>query len=164
MDQAQLQSLKRRFDTASWPAPPSADTRLPVSAEDFARVAGEGWRPERSRVVAFAPDVRQHKAILLHGKSLEDEAFGVEAFECPTPAAARDTALNLLGEFQGPVQRDPAPVAGELSFSLPGGTFVLFVRANLVLLLRNAGRKVLPVVDLAKALDRHLQAASAPQR
>lgn len=164
MDQAQLQSLKRRFDFASWPAPPSSEARLSVRAEDFARVAGEGWQPERTRVVAFAPDIRQHKAILMRGKSLEEEAFGLEAFECPTPAAARDTALNLLGEFQGPVQRDPAPVAGEVSFSLPGGTFVLFVRANLVLLLRNAGRKVLPVIDVAKALDRHLQATGAPQR
>lgn len=164
MDQAQLQSLKRRFDFASWPASPPPEVRLPVSADGLARVAGEGWRPEGARLVAFAPDIRQHKLMLMRGASLEEEALGLEAFECPAPAAARDTALGLLGEFQGPVQRDAAPVAGEVSFSLPGGSVVLFVRANLVLLLRNAGRKVRPVTDLARALDRHLQAAGAPQR
>ena len=49
------------------------------------------------------------------------------------------------------------PPAGELAFSAPGDTVILFARGNVVAMIRNAGRRVVPVADFARLVDGRLQ-------
>ena len=77
-----------------------------------------------------------------------DALLRVDLLEASSGTAARELVLELLGEFQSPeIKRVADPRAGELAFSGPGETAILFARANLVAMVRNAGRRVVQVTE-----------------
>ena len=81
----------------------------------------------------------------------------LDLVEAASATAARELLLELLGQFQSPqIQRLADPPAGELAFSAPGDTVILFSRANVVAMVRNAGRRVVPVADFARLVDDRL--------
>lgn len=83
-----------------------------------------------------------------------DELISVRIIECENAAAAREHLLEELGNFESPViQRRTGPDAvGDVSFGL-GDTMILFALANLVVMILNAGPKVVYVTSIAKALE-----------
>lgn len=81
-----------------------------------------------------------------------DELLGIDVIDCDSPAAARETLLRLLGEFQGP-QLTPVTGIGDVAFGTPGETAIVFARGNAAAAVRNAGRRVVPLGNVARALD-----------
>jgi hypothetical protein len=61
-----------------------------------------------------------------------------DVFECASAADAREKALWMLGEFESPLI-EPTAGIGDVAFASRGETLLLFVRANLVFLLRSIG-------------------------
>ncbi|MBV8224756.1 MAG: hypothetical protein JO232_06150, partial [Verrucomicrobia bacterium] len=86
-----------------------------------------------------------------------NELLAIDVFVCGSVKGARDQMLEVLGDFQsGVVERDAGKgTPGEIAFAL-GDTMVLFVRLNLVVLVRNAGPKVVSVRPACRALDTRL--------
>jgi hypothetical protein len=78
----------------------------------------------------------------------------MDAYECLSRPKAHELLLRLLGEFQLPMasleQRDEF---GDVAFAAPNGEVILFARANLVFLLRNAERVRVPVNATAARFD-----------
>jgi hypothetical protein len=83
-----------------------------------------------------------------------DELLSIEVFECASVKAAHDQLLEVLANVQSPkVERIIEKTApGDVAFGL-ANTMILFARANLAILARNAGPRVVPVGIAARELD-----------
>src|SRR5689334_3201449 len=80
--------------------------------------------------------------------------LNLNIFECSSRTAAHNFLIKVLSQFQSPLltRRDDLEV-GDVAFALPGSTIVMFARANLVHVLRNAGTQTVPVEDVAREVD-----------
>jgi hypothetical protein len=163
-----FQSLKTRHRFGEWRGTTRLEENLFVwhlllPADQFSaftphriqRVDVAGWPPMIQSVwrLAGAPDER----VLLQ----------LDAFECPSRDAAHDLLVRLLGYVQSPlVERDETAGVGDVVFSSPGLSALLFARANVVLVMRNAGRTIISVRPFAVLLDADLvskpESAAAP--
>lgn len=88
----------------------------------------------------------------------------VDMSEAPSVAGARGELLRALAEFQSPqVERiDGGP--GDVAFGPGGYRAVAFVRANVVVVVRNAGDEVDQVEAPARELDQLLHEGPAAER
>jgi hypothetical protein len=87
-----------------------------------------------------------------------NELLAVDAFECASVKAAHDQLIEILGDIESAAveRRTGRNGIGDISFGL-NDTMALFARANVVLLVRNAGRTVLKVGAIARAFDKMLE-------
>jgi hypothetical protein len=101
----------------------------------------------------WSPEQQQH-----------DVLVRVDVSEAPSVAGARVELLRVLAEFQSPqVERvDGGP--GDIAFGPGGYRAVAFVRANVVVVVRNAGDEVQPVETPARELDQLLREGPAAER
>lgn len=77
----------------------------------------------------------------------------VDVYETRSPEEAREHLLRQLGEFESPaLERRDGP--GDVAFGTAGDRALVFARANLVVLVRNAGVEVASVEPVGDALDR----------
>src|SRR5258706_11019826 len=91
------------------------------------------------------------------GAPAAETMLRLDLIEASSGTAARELLLELLGQFQSPqIQRVANPPAGELAFSAPGETVIVFSRGNVVAMVRNAGRRVVAVADFARLVDSRL--------
>jgi hypothetical protein len=95
-----------------------------------------------------------------------DVLLGAHFTECASISAARLALLETLGDFQSDALRRRTDLGiGDVAFG--DSSVLLFSRGNLVVLLRNAGRRVIPVLEPGRALDAYLvrlAASSGPPR
>jgi hypothetical protein len=76
----------------------------------------------------------------------------VDVFECVSLDAAHKYLIDALGEFESAaIARRTDAKLGDVAFGT--NTVALFARGNLVVLVRNAAREVVPVTEIAQALD-----------
>jgi hypothetical protein len=163
LDAAALDFLKERYRFDEWKGDSRTELAepLPSPTQAFTFRGSEfaGWRLARQASrSAGLPGARTLIRTTWEGSS-KDELLGIDVIECVSPAAARETLLRLLGEFQGP---SLAPVSGigDVAFGTPGETAIVFVRGNTVASTRNAGRRVVPLGNVARTLDRLLEGRS----
>jgi hypothetical protein len=78
-------------------------------------------------------------------------------YECSSRENAHEFLLSLLAQFQSPLltRRDDVDI-GDVVFAMPGYTIVIFARGNLVQMLRNSGRDIVPVDNAAREFDTEL--------
>lgn len=138
-----------------WQRPPDQAEALRSTQEINLRTFPEGtgedfwpypnWRPPSIQSLWRMPE--GHPNALL----------SVNTFECPSRATAHEFLLLLIAEFQLPLitHRDDLDI-GDVAFSGPQDSMVLFARANLVYFVRNADREVVSVFPIAQQLDRDL--------
>ncbi|MBI1787476.1 MAG: hypothetical protein HYR60_07990 [Acidobacteria bacterium] len=114
-----------------------------------------GWTLERAQrdERAAPPAIR---SLWRHAESAE-EMLAVDAFECASVKAAHDQLIEALGNIESDAveRRGERNAVGDVAFGLRD-TMVLFARANLVLLIRNAGRAVVRVGAIAREIDKRL--------
>lgn len=174
---------------AANPRPPSREITPMISNEQRAFIenlyGAQSWHGECSYV---GSPIRHFalSAIYLHGWRLHrlwrtqsppistgmivragdklDEITSVASivlWECASIDVAHDQLLDVLCEMQSnAIKRDHQHKIGDVSFSLADAMF-LFARANLAVLVRNAGPHVLNLREMAGTIDsailRHLQ-------
>jgi hypothetical protein len=81
----------------------------------------------------------------------------VDVYETSSRVEAGEHLLRLLAEFQSPLlERTDGP--GDVAFGMPNGSSIVFLRANAVVVVRNAGDEIEPVEPVARELDRLLAA------
>ena len=143
--------LEQRYDARRWHGRGGRGQPV-ISGFDFAGSELRGWTLVRARRDARArpPVVR---ALWRRGESA-DELLALDVFECASVKAAHDQLIEALGNMESPaVKRQTEKNAvGDVAFAL-AGSMVLFSRGNLVVLIRNAGPKVVQVTTVAREID-----------
>jgi hypothetical protein len=150
-----LDRLKERYRFDDWKEPQGASAGrappLTFTGDEF-----PAWRlvrQTRREPPGHPPFVRS----MWQGESAQ-VLMGVDVHECASPLEAREYLLRRLGEMQGPVlARADAPDLGEVAFVTPGETMIVFARGSIVAVLHTAGRRVIPLSDASRTLDRLLR-------
>jgi hypothetical protein len=154
--QTQQEELKRHFNYEAWSHPDPTDDRAILRNISLSKIESPDWsayRIQRMTSKDFPPHVR---SIWQSSTAGREVLIRVELYECDSIQAAREFLLRLLGEFQSNKIERREGMVGDVAFSYPGDTMVLFSRSNIVTWLRNAGPKVVSVTFLAKQFDAHL--------
>jgi hypothetical protein len=160
MNETVRKQLQERFDFAAWKEAPSGAAE--ISTRGLIEVGSElgGWTARRVQPVNVPGARAAHLSMWQQGASAEN-LLRLDVTEAPSASAAREVVLELLGQFQSPeIRRLPDPPAGELAFGAPGETVILFARGNVVVMVRNAGRRVVAVTDFAHVVDGRLVRAA----
>jgi hypothetical protein len=80
----------------------------------------------------------------------------VDVSEAPSVTEARELLLRTLAQFQSPLIERVSDGPGDIAFGPSGYRSVAFARANIVVVVRNAGDEVESVEPTARELDRLL--------
>ena len=87
----------------------------------------------------------------------ENTLLRLDIYECSSRQDAHKFLLQLLGEFQSPeVERRKDIKLGDVVFMGKQDTMLLFARANLVVMLRNAGRQLIGMKETSSIIDKEL--------
>ncbi|MCC6407965.1 MAG: hypothetical protein IT453_12445 [Planctomycetes bacterium] len=152
MQADRFEALKREHGFEAW----RAKSSFPQPLRGFELREGElqGWRLARldRRATATPP-----RTTWLFARG-PDELLRVDVIESPSVAAAHEELVRTLGEFQAPLLgRQETPVAGDVAFVLAGSdASVLFARGNVLVLVRNGGRKLVDATAAARTVDARL--------
>ena len=146
----QRQALEREHHFAEWQ---SADNTAGPTVRDFAFNGDElpGWVLIKSRR-NDALDPPRLDTFWRPADGSSDTLLAVQVIERSSVAAAREALLGVLADVESAaiVRRTDLHI-GEVLF---GQEFMLaFARGNLVVLVRNAGPKLMPVLQLAQSVD-----------
>jgi hypothetical protein len=146
----QRQVLERHHGFAEWQG---ADVAAGPTVRDFAFRGDElpGWALVKARR-NDALDPPRLDTFWRPADGSPDTLLGVQVIERPSVVAAREALLGVLADVQSTaiVRRTDLQI-GDVLF---GQEFMLaFTRGNLAVVVRNAGRKVMPVEELAQSVD-----------
>lgn len=154
--ETQQEELKRRFKYEDWSHPDPAEEKAVLRNISLSGIESPDWsayRIQRMTTKDFPPYVRSMWQSSTAGTEV---LIRVDLYECDSIQAAREFLLRILGEFQSNKIERREGMVGDVAFSYPGDTMVLFSRSNIVVWLRNAGPKVVSVTFLAQQIDAHL--------
>jgi hypothetical protein len=115
------------------------------------------WRLEHVDPVTRPEQPPGTRSLWTRGERGSEQILSVEIWECDSPAAAREFLLEALDQFESPeVERaTDARAVGDIAFAYRDHA-LLYARANLVVLIRNAGRELVPVAGPAREIDERL--------
>ncbi len=161
MDAEQKRFLEKKFHAAQWRRRRRPGRRL-VQDIDVEGWELAGWAPQRIRRDEYAK-VLAVRSLWSRGDPMK-ELLAVDVFRCPSEQAADDQLIEVLGNIESDAVewRSDKDVPGEVAFSLDD-TIVLFGRANVVVLVRNAGPSVVSVWGVARQVDRTLMRGLEPK-
>jgi hypothetical protein len=148
--------LQERYDFAAWRDPGQPSETLFVLDFLIAPSDLAGFRAERIEEFDASEGWPRSVRSLCRSKDADDMLIAVEVFEADSRAAARETLVQSLGEFQAVLEPDKD--VGEIAFATPVRAAVVFAVANLVGLVRTAGGSHESVAAVARQLDAHLRA------
>ncbi len=150
-----LVRLKIIFNFDSWPrveGPPGIPDRnlgafFQETLADWSFHSGEHFQDERFPNVFSGLFVRPDLA--------PGELLAVTLYESRNPNL---NLLEILGRFERPVfGRVPTESIGNFAFVSDSGATVVFRRNRFLSVVRSAGRKELPVIDVARNVDLYLR-------
>ena len=163
---ALIELLKQRHDFKAWSG--TGQRAAVIRDVQLGPADIAGWTVVRSqRKADLTPPRSESLWRRADGKTTESGPLvRVEVFELPTVEAARAHLLEMLADFQsGEFGRRTDLAVGDVVFGFDTG--LLFARANLVVLVRNAERQIVVVIPIAQAVDaallRRLSVAGQPQ-
>lgn len=162
-EQAQSRSswddtVKARHDFDSWADINRVDGYLFIWRYALRGDEVEGWSTQRIRR-AEPPGSRPILKTVWRPTDAKDieTLLSIDVFERDSRIEAHQLLVDMLGQFESSlVARDTKTPIGDVSFSVPGEGAILFARANVVVLVTNAGPNLVPVTDAARSLDADL--------
>jgi hypothetical protein len=160
----QRKYIEKLYEASSWHGQ-SPYTGHPIRHFGLGSIYLHSWRHHRIwRTLSTPPATGM---ILRAGDKPYDitSAVSIMLWECSDVQNAHDQLLDILAEMQSnTVKRNRQREIGDVLFTLADTMFV-FARANLVVLIRNAGANVLSLGELASSIDfaimRNLQKSQA---
>lgn len=155
MSEQPLDYLKKLYEYEAWRGRNTLEERLFIWQFYLSGREIPDWQ---ARHVQALPAMKGFPPMIQSawqpGSGKAETLLTVDVFECNSLAAAHEFLLKILGQFQGPaLTRRTRGDTGDVAFSTPGDTLILFARANLVLQVSNAGRSMTPVTGIARTLD-----------
>lgn len=151
MDAGQKEYLEERYSAKEWHGR-SQYAKRTIKGFAFAGSEVRGWRVQRTERDDSAKLPVTHS--LWFRSDAATEILSIDLWECSSIRAAHDALLEALANMQsGEIERRTGTNApGDVAFGLKD-TMVLFARVNLVVLIRNAGPKVVLVGAIAAGID-----------
>lgn len=154
--------LKRRHEFEGWRGRNTMAENLLVWRFFLSGSEFIGWEPLRIQSAGTPGGQPGFQSTWKRPGGGPDALLRLDVFECNSRLAAHEFLIQVLGEFESPLlARDGKTDVGDVAFGIPGGRSIVFARANLVISVRNAGRELIPVTELARELDHDL--ASRPK-
>jgi|GEM_PF-4920775 len=145
------EKLKQQFGYDEWADRSSLRDSLLIWRFFISPPLLAGWLVSRSQRFVSGSATRT-ELVCSRPTAGEDELLRLDIFECSSLRDAHEQLLQTLGEFQSAAIRQMAAGVGDIQFG--NGEFTqLFARANLVVMLRNAGKQLVPVAETARAID-----------
>jgi hypothetical protein len=162
MDAEQREYLQKRYRASDW-ASRSKHSHRVIKDLHFDGSEIRRWKMQRARRDQQARPPAIH-SIWSHGDSTS-ELLAIDVFECSSVKAAHDQLIEALGNMESDAVNRQVDKGspGEIAFGL-GDTMMLFSRSNVVVLIRNAGPKVVPVGGVARELDTVLMERQSKRR
>jgi len=153
MNAERLERLMKLYGWDEWGTPAAGRQETPPLVVRVDERLLPGWRLQRTDPLP-AEERNRPGGIRTLWAGEEGAVLSVEIWQCASPAAAREVLLEVLGQFESPrVERAQGAAAiGEVAF-VHGEQTLLFARENLVVVVRNAGPRIVPVLDAARMLD-----------
>lgn len=159
MDKDQIAALKERHLFDEWRVRRAPGESLFVWKYVLGEKQLPGWRPERIQPLRTNRAPSGFQSLWQRTDGRGRVLLGLDIFECGSAIAAHEYLVWLLGEFQSPLieRRDDLGI-GSVSFTVPGETAIVFARANLVAMMRNAGPELVPLAEIARRFDAFIAA------
>jgi|tagenome__1003787_1003787.scaffolds.fasta_scaffold20419364_2 hypothetical protein len=151
MNAERLERLKKRYGWEEWGEVPAGRKETSPLAARVDEGLFPGWKLQRTDPLSGEGLPGGIRTMWVRD---EGAVLSVEIWQCASPAAARELLLQVLEQFESPrVERaQGAAAVGEVAF-VHGEQTLLFARGNLVVLVRNAGARIVSVLDAARTLD-----------
>jgi hypothetical protein len=171
MDPFILDQIKQRYHYQAWRNSTTLSENLFVWPASVPDDGFPGWSPLSNQMVTTtsgqAPSDTRLPLVYTTPRTMQsmwrgamyssNALMSVDLFQTASRRAAHELLLRLLGEFQSLlITRIPTNEIGDVCFSGPGRHLVVFARANLVLLMRNAGKDLISIEEPAYQFDRRL--------
>lgn len=155
MHAAQKEFLEERFAAKKWHGHSESGRRV---AKEFRFEGSElkGWKLLRVKETQEGANKVLRSMWSRGGEG--EELLSVDVFVTASVKGAHETLLEALGNMQsGAIERKTEKsTPGDVAFGL-ANTMITFARANLVVVIRNAGRTIVPVGTVGRELDAQIQ-------
>ncbi|HYL86935.1 MAG TPA: hypothetical protein VE263_22110 [Candidatus Angelobacter sp.] len=155
MHAAQKEALEQHFGAKDWHGRSESGRRL-IKEFRFQELEFKGWR------LLKVKHAEQGAANVIRSMwsraDRVEEMLSMDVFLCTSVKSAHEVLLEVLGDMEsGAIERKTEKnTPGDVAFGL-ANTMIAFARANLVAVVRNAGRAVVPVGIVARELDSQIQ-------
>lgn len=160
-----LDAFEKHYGFDEWREPRSGDAALLIWRFAMGGRELPGHRAMRIETVD-QPDPPATIASLWRPEQDDGEGVlvRVDVSEAPSVAAARALLLRTLAEFQSSQIERVANGPGDIAFGPGGYRAVAFARANVVVVVRNAGDEVQPVETASQEFDTLLREGPGADR
>ena len=153
----QIEYLKRQHDFNAWQGLNALKEDLFIWHYFLRGSEFQGWQMQSQQQLALTEELRCIQSAWRGQAENTDASIRATIYECPSRLEAHRFLLQLLGQFHLPgVERQKDIEVGDVAFTGRDKTCLLFARANCLFVLHNADRKLVPVHDIARPLDRAL--------
>jgi hypothetical protein len=155
MHAAQKEFLEERFAVKTWLGH-SASGRHLIREFHFAGTELKRWKLLKLKETEEAAN-KVIRSMWSRGDNT-DELLSVDVFLAISVKGAHESLLEALGNMQsGAIERRTEKnTPGDIAFGL-ANTMITFARANLVVVVRNAGPAIVPVSNIARDLDSEIK-------
>jgi hypothetical protein len=155
MHTAHKEFLEERFAAKKWHGRSDSGRRT-VKEFYFAGSELKGWKLIGVKGTEEGSS-KVLRSMWSRGENI-NELLSVDVFVSASVKGAHDMLLEALGNMQsGAIERiTEKNTPGDVAFHL-ANTMITFARANLVVVIRNAGRTIVPVGTVARDLDTQIQ-------
>lgn len=160
MNDLAFEYLRDRYEYDSWRVAEPKDQQRHVWRFFLSEPALPGWSQERIQAIPPQPPWPRSLQSVWSDDKDEGAFASVFVFECAHTTAAREILLRSLATFQGVLERRNGP--GDIALGTPTDTIVLLALANVVLIVRNAGPKVVSMTNVAAALEQYVGGRPEP--
>ena len=157
MDAAHIAALKERHRFEAWGSPEPGGGAFLVWRHFLGGRELPGWRAHRIQRVDAAGAPPAHHSVWQRADGRGQVLLSFDIYETTSAASAREFLVRILAEFQSPLLERTSGI-GDVAFTVPGEGAIAFARANLVLVLRNAGAETISLGDVARRYDENLRA------
>ena len=153
MQTEQREELKQRFDFEAWRERNLLGSTATLKPFELGDNDLPGWRiRRRSDNPAVRPPVL--KTVWTPRSGSDQGLLSIAVSFCDSLQAAHEQLLDWLGDFESTAVKERSELQiGDVAFGISEPWMLLFARANVVVLVRNAGPRLVGVHDEARALD-----------
>ncbi len=162
MDNNDLTLFKQHLEYDEWAGTTTLTEELLVMDFFLDEEVFPGWQVSRIHENQREGARSCFLALWERSDKSSEELFRFDVFECKSRLSAHELIGHLLAEFQTTdVIRKMDLDIGDVVFTDPDQSVVLFSRANLVVLTRDAGLQHHPVAEVARRLDESIKSKSS---
>lgn len=152
-----LEEFRRRHGFEDWRGSRATDEELFAWGFFFGGQELPGRRALRVDTVeapGWPPAVQSLWRVEKDENALREEPLvRIDVYECTSRAEAHELVVRLLAQFQSPLIERRHNGPGDVAFGMPGDRSVLLARANVAVVVLNAGTEIQAVEPVAREID-----------